>query len=381
MHNPIPLALYIHIPWCIRKCPYCDFNSHANTGKLPEDIYVKALLADLAEDLHLTEKRPISSLFFGGGTPSLFSANSIEKILNGVDKQLPINNHLEITLEANPGTLEHTDFKDYKQAGITRISLGAQSFQDDKLKILGRIHAAKEIYKALESIAHANFASFNIDLMYGLPTQTMSDALYDLNTALSFSPPHLSWYHLTIEPNTVFHKTPPSLPQDELVWDMYEAGQTRLFEAGLLNYEISAFATPTKQCQHNLNYWQFGDYLGIGAGAHSKLTSMQDGDFKVIRHAKRRYPKDYLTENQKFVASSEIVTQQALPFEFMLNALRLMQGFDKSLFQDRTHLDFKMIEKILHDAKNKGLILMDENKIQPTALGTRFLNDLQQMFL
>jgi len=300
----LPLSLYIHIPWCIQKCPYCDFNSHALKEALPEDAYIQTLLRDLEEDLTLAQNRPLKSIFFGGGTPSLFSPKSIEKILTGVNAHLKFEPNIEITLEANPGTLEHKSFKAYKSAGINRVSLGAQSFQDEKLQALGRIHNAKNIANAINLIIEADL-NFNIDLMYGLPKQTIQDVLFDIRTALSFSPPHLSWYHLTIEPNTVFHHRPPPLPEHDTVYEMQTLGYQCLKDAGLKQYEVSAFAKPGFACQHNLNYWEFGDYLGIGAGAHSKITDLST--LEVKRFAKTRYPKSYLNPSQPLRAESKII--------------------------------------------------------------------------
>jgi putative oxygen-independent coproporphyrinogen III oxidase len=378
MHKPtIPLSLYIHIPWCIRKCPYCDFNSYAKGEDIPQEAYVTALLTDLQHDLHLVQNRSLKSIFFGGGTPSLFSAQSIEQILTGVQKQLPFDSDIEITLEANPGTVEYTPFKDYRSAGVNRISVGAQSFQNDKLKVLGRIHQANEIHKAIDAIQNSDFNSFNIDLMYGLPLQTVEDALFDLETALSFSPPHLSWYNLTLEPNTVFHRSPPVLPDEELLWDIQKNGIDYLTQHSLIQYEISAFSTHQNQCRHNLNYWEFGDYLGIGAGAHAKITTANG----ILRYSKKRFPKSYLEATTTFMANSRILTPIELPFEFMLNGLRLFSGISFQLFEERTGLSITKIEKPLKEALAKRLIHIENEVIIPTELGKRFLNDLMAIFL
>ncbi len=375
----IPLSLYVHIPWCIKKCPYCDFNSHAIQGELPEKEYIETLLRDLKQDLHLVQGRPIKSIFFGGGTPSLFSPKSIGEILEKINAHLNFAPNLEITLEANPGTIEHAIFSDYKLAGITRISLGAQSFQDDKLVQLGRIHTAAETARAIESIVAANFNSFNIDIMYGLPNQTPSDALYDLKTALSFSPPHLSWYNLTIEPNTIFHHKKPVLPADDTIGEMEQAGLNYLTLHNFLQYEVSAFSKPGHQCQHNLNYWTFSDYLGIGAGAHAKITDLQTGI--ITRYWKTRYPKSYLEPNHVLLGGSQVIPSKEVPLEFMLNALRLTDGTSIQEFESRTGLSITTIMPILEEAKTKGLLVMTENqKIQTTNLGKKFLNDLLGLF-
>lgn len=398
--NPIPLALYIHIPWCIKKCPYCDFNSYAKTDALPEDEYITALIKDLDQDLSLIQSksnRPLTSIFFGGGTPSLFSGKSIASILNAAEKRLAFAANIEITLEANPGTIEHTSFSDYHLAGINRISLGAQSFQDDKLKALGRVHSAREIHLAIESIQKANFNSFNIDLMYGLPNQSLADAKLDLETALQYEPKHLSWYHLTIEQNTVFHHCPPPLPDEELTWDMQNMGFACLASAGMTQYEVSAFAKPGYESRHNINYWKFGDYLGIGAGAHGKITT-QGSHFNIQRTAKKRLPKSYMAAlneqkltipiNQQNInnpayqnpanAEHRILNSEDKVFEFMLNALRLSEGFSIPLFEQRTGLSFSLLESQIQNARLKNLLCFDQsqNQFKATDLGKRFLNDL-----
>lgn len=375
----IPLSLYIHIPWCVKKCPYCDFNSHAIQGKLPEKEYIETLLRDLKQDLHLVQDRPIKSIFFGGGTPSLFSPKGIGEILAKINAHLNFEPNLEITLEANPGTVEHHHFSDYRLAGVTRISLGAQSFQDDKLAQLGRIHTAPETTRAIESIIAANFNSFNIDIMYGLPNQTLSDALFDLKTALSFSPPHLSWYNLTIEPNTIFHHKKPVLPADDMLAEIEDMGLDYLARHNLLQYEVSAFSKPGHQCQHNLNYWTFGDYLGIGAGAHAKITNLQTGI--ITRYWKTRYPKSYLEPNHVLLGGSQVIPPEEVPLEFMLNALRLTDGTSVQTFESRTGLSIAAVMPILEEAKTKGLLIITQNQqIQTTDLGKKFLNDLLGLF-
>lgn len=378
MRVDVPLSLYIHIPWCVKKCPYCDFNSYAIAGELPEKPYIEALIRDLKQDLSLVQGRPIKSIFFGGGTPSLFSPSSIGEILDKISADLHFEPHLEITLEANPGTVEHHDFRDYRSAGITRVSLGAQSFQDEKLQQLGRIHTQEETKRAIESILKANFKSFNIDIMYGLPNQTCEDALFDLKTALSFSPPHLSWYNLTIEPNTLFHHKKPPLPLDDTISNIEQSGLEYLAAHNLEQYEISAFSKPQHQCQHNLNYWQFGDYLGIGAGAHAKIT---DKTKTITRYWKTRYPKSYLEPDHSLLAGSQIITREETPLEFMLNALRLTAGISVQEFEIRTGLLITSIAAELEEAQTKGLLILTKDKhIKTTLLGRRFLNDLVALF-
>lgn len=375
----LPLSLYIHIPWCVKKCPYCDFNSYPIEAKLPEKQYTDVLLRDLKQDLALIQGRTIKSIFLGGGTPSLFSPKGIGEILNKVSTYVDFAPNLEITLEANPGTIEHHAFSDYRSAGITRISLGAQSFQNEKLAQLGRIHTMAETKRAIESIVKANFESFNIDLMYGLPNQTLEDALFDLKTALSFSPPHLSWYNLTIEPNTIFHHKKPLLPPDETLADIEQTGLEYLAKHEFLQYEISAFSKSEHQCQHNLNYWQFGDYLGIGAGAHAKITDLKT--HTITRYWKTRYPKSYLDPNHPLVAGSQIIATEEIPLEFMLNALRLTAGTSVFEFEMRTGLPIASIATQLQEAQSKGLLIITKNEdIKTTPLGKRFLNDLVALF-
>jgi putative oxygen-independent coproporphyrinogen III oxidase len=379
IHHAIPLSLYIHIPWCIKKCPYCDFNSYATEGEIPEKTYIATLLRDLKQDLELVQGRSIKSIFFGGGTPSLFSPNGISEILEKISSHLHFEPNLEITLEANPGTLEHHAFKDYRQSGITRISLGAQSFQDDKLAQLGRIHTAAETKRAIESIVASNFNSFNIDLMYGLPNQTLKDALFDLKTACDFSPPHLSWYNLTIEPNTLFHHKKPPLPKEATVENIEKEGLNYLAAHNLTQYEISAFSKPDHPCQHNLNYWTFGDYLGIGAGAHAKITDLNT--HTITRYWKTRYPKSYLEPDHILLGGKKIIPTSELPLEFMLNALRLCVEISFQQFESRTKIPIITIMPILTKAKTKGLLRVENQKIMTTDLGKRFLNDLLALFL
>ncbi|MBX3708240.1 MAG: radical SAM family heme chaperone HemW [Gammaproteobacteria bacterium] len=377
--TPLPLSLYVHIPWCVRKCPYCDFNSHEMKNSLPEEIYLSALLQELDNRLPLIENRPIISIFFGGGTPSLFSPNTIERILDGVSQRIAVHSPIEITLEANPGTIDQVNFRDFYHAGINRLSLGIQSLQNDKLKTLGRIHDRKNAMQAIEIAKNAGFNNFNLDLMYGLPSQTIDDALHDMETALTFEPTHLSWYQLTIEPNTLFYRQTPILPTDDVIWEMQLAGQQLLKASGFEQYEVSAYSQPTKQCVHNLNYWQFGDYLGIGAGAHSKITHVKTGE--VIRFAQVRHPKDYLDPAKRQPMNGKTIQENDLIFEFMLNALRLTHGVPVTLFTQRTGLPLQHIQPILDAAVQRKLIIDDPTHICPSETGARFLNDLTTMFL
>lgn len=374
----LPLSLYIHIPWCVRKCPYCDFNSHQAKDNLPEELYVKALLAELDHYAPLVASRPLVSIFFGGGTPSLFSGKAIEAILNGVDQKLSLPAATEITLEANPGTIDQVRFHDFRQAGINRLSLGIQSLQDEKLKALGRIHDSENAKRAIHLAKQAGFDNFNLDLMFGLPQQTQADALYDLKTALDFAPTHLSWYQLTIEPNTLFYHQTPTLPLDDTIWEMQLAGQDLLAAQGFEQYEVSAYSQPNKNCLHNLNYWEFGDYLGIGAGAHGKITHTASGN--VMRTAQVRHPKDYL-DIKKRIATQHVVTEKELLFEFMLNALRLSRGVSTQSFTARTGIALNELEPHLSAARKKGLLETDNNLIRATQLGSKYLNDLVSLFL
>ncbi len=372
-----PLSLYIHLPWCVRKCPYCDFNSHEAKTDLPEELYVAALLQNLDHYLALIADRPLISIFFGGGTPSLFSGKSIGQILNGIAERLDLAPQIEITLEANPGTIDQKGFHAFREAGVNRLSLGIQSLQNDKLQALGRIHDADNAMRAITLAREAGFDNFNLDLMYGLPNQSLADALDDLNKALSFSPAHLSWYQLTIEPNTFFYRHTPSLPPDDDLWEMQLAGQEILARAGLQQYEVSAYARQDRQCRHNYNYWSFGDYLGIGAGAHSKLT-LASGE--VTRFAQVKHPNDYLNPIKRQV-EIKILSDRDLMFEFMLNALRLTDGVPLSLFQARTGLSVSQIESVMRTARERGLLLDDDERICASVLGQKFLNDLVGMFL
>ncbi len=384
-----PLALYIHIPWCARKCPYCDFNSHEARGAVPEDRYVGALIADLEQALPQVWGRRVHSVFLGGGTPSLFSARGIDAILSAVRARLAIAADAEVTLEANPGTAEAGKFRDFRAAGVNRLSLGIQSFDPRHLKSLGRIHDGREARAAID-MARAHFDNFNLDLMYGLPGQTPAEARADIEAALEYEPPHLSCYHLTIEPNTYFYRYPPQLPDDEATAAMQEAIETRLAEAGYEHYETSAFARAvgrqpsvvtarSARCAHNMNYWTFGDYLGIGAGAHGKL-SFPD---RVVREMRLKHPERYIEGAERGEAAQERreVAPPEIPFEFMMNALRLNQGFVAGLFEERAGVPLTAVLRELDEAERRGLIERDHARIGPTPLGRRFLNDLLQIFL
>ena len=373
-----PLALYIHIPWCVRKCPYCDFNSHAAGPTLPEEEYVDALLADLNADLQHVHGRPLTSIFFGGGTPSLFSDRALGRLLEGVERRVAFAGDIEITLEANPGTFEQAKFKGYRALGINRLSIGVQSFQQAKLKALGRIHDGDEAIRAADMARAAGFDNFNLDLMHGLPEQSIEDALFDLRTAISQGPTHLSWYQLTMEPNTVFWSQPPTLPEDDLLWDIQEAGQALLAAEGYAQYEVSAYAKAGKQARHNLNYWTFGDFLGIGAGAHAKLSTPAG---RIQRTWKTRLPKDYLDPAKAFQAGERLLTADELPFEFMMNVLRLSEGAPAELFSQRTGLPLQQLERSRREAERQGLLQADHTRLVATAKGQLFLNDLLQQFL
>lgn len=383
LKNPPPLALYIHIPWCVRKCPYCDFNSHENKANIQENAYIDALIADLEQATPQIWGRKIRSVFFGGGTPSLFSAEAIDKILSHVRMLTPLEYDAEITLEANPGTVDAGHFAGYKQAGVNRVSLGIQSFDDRYLNAIGRIHDKGQALAAAE-LALKTFDRVNLDVMYALPNQSLEDALHDAKQACALEPSHLSFYHLTLEPNTPFHRTPPSLPDEDASAIMQERIEEVLIQHGYLHYETSGFAQHGKQCRHNLNYWTFGDYLGIGAGAHSKL-SFHD---KIIRQTRHKHPNRYLEHAIKGEAIDQEwrIQKDELAFEFMMNALRLVDGFELDLFEQRTGLSPIVISHKLKKAQEKGLIEQKrsvENRvlIKPTLLGQRFLNELLQLFL
>ena len=376
-----PLSLYIHIPWCLRKCPYCDFNSHevrTGSGEIPEQDYVAALIADFEQTLPRVWGRRISSVFFGGGTPSLLSGAAVDTILAAVRARMPINPDAEITLEANPGTVEAARFRDYRAAGVNRLSLGIQSFNPQHLKALGRIHDDTQARRAI-GIAREHFDNFNLDVMYGLPGQNLAEALADIDAALAFAPPHVSAYHLTLEPNTYFHRYPPKLPDDDASAQMQIEIEALLASLGYDNYETSAFAKAGARCKHNLNYWMFGDYVGIGAGAHGKI-SFPD---RVVREARYRQPKQFMEKAAEgnAIQESHEVGIADIGFEFMMNALRLNGGFDVPLFAERAGVPLTRVLKPLEAAEQRGLITRDHLRIAPTLTGRRFLNELLQIFL
>lgn len=373
-----PLALYIHIPWCVRKCPYCDFNSHTASPVLPEQKYVDALLADLDQDLHAVYGRELTSIFFGGGTPSLFSAEALGRLLKGVEQRIPFAADIEITLEANPGTFEQEKFVAYRKLGINRLSIGIQSFQQEKLEALGRIHNGDEAVRAADMARQAGFDNFNLDLMHGLPDQSLDDALSDLRQAIALKPTHISWYQLTLEPNTVFWNQPPVLPEDDTLWDIQEAGQALLAEHGYAQYEVSAYAQAGRPARHNLNYWSFGDFLGIGAGAHGKL-SHPDG--RIVRTWKTRLPKDYLNPAKSFQAGEKSLSNDEMPFEFLMNALRLTAGVESRLYPERTGLSLETLAEGRREAEQSGLLQVEPSRLAATERGQLFLNDLLQQFL
>ncbi|HEY1130084.1 MAG TPA: radical SAM family heme chaperone HemW [Roseateles sp.] len=375
-----PLALYVHLPWCLRKCPYCDFNSHEVKGNAlaadTAEAYLVALRADLEAALPLIWGRPVVSIFIGGGTPSLFNPGQIAQLISDIRARLPLEPGCEITLEANPGTFERERFKGFRQAGVTRLSVGVQSFDDAQLKTLGRVHSATQAREALAEAAES-FETFNLDLMYALPGQTLDDLARELDTALAFRPPHLSIYHLTIEPNTVFAtRTPAGLPDSDLASDMLDLITEKTGATGLSRYEVSAYARDGHRCLHNLNYWQFGDYLGIGAGAHSKLSFPN----RVLRQVRWREPAAFMAQANK-VSNEQEVARKDLPFEFMLNALRLKEGVTVTQFLERTGLPMSAIARGLETARGRGLLADDPTRIQPTERGFDFLSDLQQLFL
>jgi len=374
-----PLSLYVHIPWCVRKCPYCDFNSHEARAKIPEQEYIDALLRDLEQDLPRVWGRIVHTIFIGGGTPSLFSPESIDRLLSGIRARLPLDQNTEITLEANPGTVELERFRGFRAAGVNRLSIGIQSFDEEKLKALGRIHGREEALRAAEAARAAGFDNFNLDLMFGLPGQTVEQALADMRTAMALRPTHLSAYQLTIEPNTLFRARPPTLPDDDITWEMQSQLQTELAAAGYRQYEVSAYARPGYECRHNLNYWKFGDYLGIGAGAHAKVTDRTG----ITRLWKVKHPNEYLSAagTPESIGGEQKLSRHDAVAEFMLNALRLVDGFPSPLFQERAGLPISACEAKLTLAENQGLIEWDTQSIRPTPQGRRFLNNLLELFV
>ncbi|MBU2954665.1 radical SAM family heme chaperone HemW [Marinobacter sp. F3R08] len=371
-----PLSLYIHVPWCVRKCPYCDFNSHAFSGTIPESAYLEALLEDLDQDLAFAADRPIKTVFIGGGTPSLMSGEFYHRLFSRLRERLTFDPDAEITLEANPGTLEAGRFEAFRNAGINRLSIGVQSFHPDHLTALGRIHDSGAAHRAIRAARQAGFDNFNIDLMHGLPGQTPDQALLDIQTALDYNPPHLSWYQLTLEPNTEFYSRPPDLPDDDRLWEIYSKGANLLHHSGYQDYEVSAWCRDGMASQHNLNYWTFGDYLALGAGAHGKI-SLADGTIR--RYWKTRQPDAYLNRIGSRTAGSDVIADADLPLEFLMNALRLSEGVEESLFSQRTGLPLTTVGVQLAVLRNEKLLEMD--RLKATHLGQRYLNSLLERFL
>lgn len=380
--TPVPLSLYIHFPWCLHKCPYCDFNSHKAPESIPEKRYIQALLKDLEQALPSIWGRPLHTVFIGGGTPSLLSANGMRTLIKGLNTLLPMRPSMEITLEANPGTFEQQRFDAYREAGINRLSIGIQSYQNKHLQVLERVHDASEAHKAADIARQAGFDNFNLDLMFGLPEQSIEEAIEDLYQAIEHQPTHLSWYQLTIEPNTLFHHQPPTLPEHDLLADMQEQGIALLQSSGFEQYEVSAYAQDNKQCQHNINYWEFGDYLGIGAGAHGKITTGET----IVRTMKHKHPEKYMDScldenNPRPIATSTHLEETDRYFEFMLNALRLKKGVKKELFTQRTFLPLSKITQSIETAKSKGLLTESKTHLLLTEKGSNFLNDAVECFL
>jgi putative oxygen-independent coproporphyrinogen III oxidase len=380
--SQIPLALYVHFPWCVRKCPYCDFNSHALRGDIPEHAYVDALLRDLDFELRDAETRPLASIFCGGGTPSLFSGAAIGRLLEGVQQRLAFAPDIEITLEANPGTADASHFRGYRAAGVNRLSIGVQSFAAEQLKALGRIHGPEEARRAVDFARQAGFDNLNLDLMYALPRQTLEAAAADVRSAIALAPEHLSYYHLTLEPNTEFHARPPALPDADAAYEMQDQGQALLAAHGYAQYEVSAYAQAARRCRHNLNYWEFGDYVGIGAGAHGKRTST-GAQAAVTRRARVKHPRAFLDAAGTAAALQEdrVVAAQELPFEYAMNALRLNDGFALPQFERRTGLRGAALEGPLAAAGDRGLIERDGARVRASARGRAFLNPLVELFL
>lgn len=379
----IPLSLYLHLPWCARKCPYCDFNSHAVRGPIPEAAYVDALIRDLDFELQDTEIRPVGSVFFGGGTPSLFSASAIGRLIDQVACRLQFASDVEITLEANPGTAEAENFRGYRAAGVNRLSIGVQSFDDAQLKTLGRIHGRAEALRAVDMARAADFDNLNLDLMFALPGQAQDQALADLETAISLHPEHLSWYHLTIEPNTEFAARPPSLPDVDTAAALHDAGCERLARAGFKQYETSAFAQAGRACRHNLNYWQFGDYLGIGAGAHAKRSSLTAAGMRIERRARHKHPRTFMEQagSARAIQDTRVLRAEELPFEFCMNALRLHEGVPQAMFEQRTGRTLNELQQPLSEAARMGLMSPDRERLKPSEAGRRHQNRLLELFL
>ncbi len=376
-----PLGLYVHIPWCIRKCPYCDFNSHTLQDTLPESDYIQALMSDLDQDLQLIHNRPLHSIFIGGGTPSLFSPEAIEQLITRIHQRLDFNDDIEITLEANPGTLERNKFIEFKAAGINRLSIGIQSFHNQQLEILGRIHNSGEAINAAEIAHEAGLENFNLDLMFGLPGQTQKTALQDVMTAVKLNPKHISYYQLTIEPHTAFYNQRPKLPLDEKVWRIQCEGQNSLRDHGYHQYEISAYAQSGSQCRHNLNYWKFGDYLGVGAGAHGKITDPNTN--RIHRLWKTKQPNKYLKSaaTKARIGNQHNISKEDLPLEFLMNALRLNHGFKETLFEQRTGLPLSILEPNLSACIDLGLLERTPGRIRCSGLGRSFLDSILERFI
>lgn len=376
-----PLSLYIHVPWCVRKCPYCDFNSHGvgHNAELPEDEYIDTLIDDLTQDLAMVEARPLHSIFIGGGTPSLLSPAAFQRLFSEIRARIPFAPDIEITLEANPGTVERSRFDGFREAGINRLSLGIQSFSDAHLTTLGRIHSGDDAEQAVLAARSAGFDNFNIDIMHGLPGQRVSDALEDIERALSLAPAHLSWYQLTLEPNTEFYSHPPRLPEEETLFDIQDEGHERLKQAGFERYEISAYArSPAQRSRHNLNYWQFGDYLGIGAGAHGKITRIDNGRLSALRRWKSRQPDAYLrrrADPRGYVAGQQVIGDDEIGLEFLLNALRLVDGVETELWPARTGLSLEALERATARVRQRGLLTLNQ-RIATSDKGLAFLNDV-----
>lgn len=372
-----PLSLYIHVPWCVKKCPYCDFNSHEATSEIPEKAYLEALLKDFSLDVPYAQGRVLTSIFIGGGTPSLMSSDFYQQLLSNIRAQIPFHNDIEITIEANPGTTEAGRFEGYREAGINRLSLGIQSFDDQQLNTLGRIHSAAQATRAVQLAREAGFDNFNIDLMFGLPGQSASQAANDLKQAFALIPSHISWYQLTIEQNTAFYSSPPTLPDDERLWDIQKEGAALLSANGYEQYEVSAYAKNGQQARHNVNYWQFGDYIGVGAGAHSKISDSDSG--RLLRYRKSRLPKDYLKPRPLYRVGEELILEEDLPFEYLMNILRLKCGQKQEHFTIRTGLPLSALQPQLDECIDQGL--MEKNRLQLTDKGFLFLNDVLAKFV
>jgi len=373
-----PLSLYVHIPWCVKKCPYCDFNSHTANNQLPEEEYLQALIQDLELELPYVQGRKLSSIFFGGGTPSLFSAETIGRIIQAAQRRIGFASNIEITLEANPGTFEQEKFSGYRSVGINRLSIGIQSFNNNQLEALGRIHSSEQAINAVDTARKAGFKNINLDLMHGLPGQDISGAMADLQQAIDLNPNHISWYQLTIEPNTVFYNKPPTLPKDIILESIQEKGLKLLADNGYQQYEVSAYCKAGNKSVHNMNYWEFGDYLGIGAGAHGKVTLLDEQ--RIIRTTKTRKPEDYLARESSYTASSHTIPEEELPLEFMMNAMRLNNGVPKQYFSGRTGISVDTIQSTLGKLQKLGLMEQESSNLVPTEKGHKFLNNLLEIF-